>query len=121
MKTLEFCFLGTRLRRDTHPLFSIENNHSYSSTKITSSHKLSKLNYLKPILSLRKVDFEKLDPIHSTHISADAPIHAKSESVFFFVVKCLARLIVNDSGAQISIWASLPPTYATVRRPASSV
>ena len=97
MNTSEFRFLRVRLRRDSHLLFSTGNIHSHSSAKTASYHELSKFSYLKPIQWLRKADFEKLDPIHSTHISADAPIHAESESVFAFEGKCLARPIINDS------------------------
>ena len=103
MKTPEFRFLRVELRRDPHLLFSTGNIHSHSSAKTASYHELSKFSYLKPIQWVRKVDFEKLSPIHSTHISADAPIHAESESVLAFDEKCLARPIINDSRPKISI------------------
>ena len=94
MKTSEFCFSKVSRLRPSHPLFSIANIQSHSSTKTASWHELSKFSYLKPILWLRKVDFEKLGLIPSSHISADAPFHAESEFALAFDEKCLARPIM---------------------------
>ena len=44
-----------------------------------------------------------MGPIHSTHISADAPLHGESESVLAFMGKCLAPPIIEDSRPQLSI------------------
>ena len=96
MKTPEFRFLRVGLRRDSHLLFSIGNIHSHSSAKTASYHELSKFSYVKPIQWLRKVDFEKLAPIQSSHISAEEPLHAESESVLGFEEKCFSRSIVID-------------------------
>ena len=96
MKTSEFRFLKASLLRPTNSLFSIANIHSHSSTKTASWHELAKFSYPKPILWLRKVDFEKLGPILSSHISADAPFHAEFEFVLAFEEKCLVPPIIND-------------------------
>ena len=69
-----------------------------------------------PFYDFQKSIFKKFDPIHSNHISADAPFHAESEFVLAFDEKCLARVIINDSWPQFSIWASLRRAYENIRR-----
>ena len=94
MKTKKFRFLNTFHVPPT--LFRIAHVHSPSSTKTTSWHELPKSSYLKPNLWLWKVDIEKLGPIQSSHISADALFDAEFESVSGFHEKRLARPIIND-------------------------
>ena len=115
MKTSEFRFLKASLLHPTNSLFSIANIHSHSSTKTASWHELAKFSYPKPILWLRKVDFEKLGPILSSHISADAPFHAEFEFVLAFEEKCLARPIINHYWPNSPFSASSPRAYHSVR------
>ena len=82
--------------------------------KAPSWHELAKSSYPKPLLWLRKVDFEKFGLIYSTHLSADVPIHAETESMLAFVEKCLARPIIIDSGPNCRFWARLPRAYEDV-------
>ena len=116
MKTSEFRFFKSESPTSLPPLFRLTCIHSQSYMKTPSWHELPKSSYPKPILWLRKVNFEKFGLIHWTHISADAPFHAESEFVLAFDEKCLARAINIDSGPQFLIWASLPRAYENIRR-----
>ena len=116
MKTSEFRFFKSESPTSLPPLFRLTCIHSQSYMKTPSWHELPKSSYPKPILWLRKVNFEKFGLIHWTHISADAPFHAESEFVLAFDEKCLARAINIDSGPPFLIWASLPRAYENIRR-----
>ena len=76
----------------------------------------SKTELFQAYFMASKVDFEKLGPIQSSHISADAHCHAEFEYVLAFDENHLARPIVKDYGAKFSILGSFSTDIRRRRR-----
>ena len=115
MKTSKFRFTNPLPR--PFPPFIFAYMHSFAVIhENRTMARPSKTELFQAHFMASKVDFEKLGPIQSSHISADALSHAEFEYVLAFDAKHLARPIVKDFGAQFSILGSFSTGIRRRRR-----